>query len=88
MIKSSNKGMLFTFANGLTISIQIGRHNYCSQLEDGGDLKRAQDAEIAIWNEENKWYDFGTDEVKGWVSPDEIAGWIEKVQKAKDIESL
>jgi len=31
------------------------------------------DAEIAVWNHEKKWVNFGGDTVSGWLSPDDVA---------------
>ena len=45
-------------------------------------------SEIAIWNEDGKWFDFGNDQVKGWISPDEVADWIYKVSKAKHLYNI
>jgi len=53
-------------------------------------IVESQDAEIAIWNETDQWFDFGTDQVKGWCSADEVADWIHKVKSTdslKDIEN-
>ena len=75
------EGFTMTFDNKLTISVQFGLGNYCSRNEDD----KAVSAEIAIWDENRKWYDFGNDEVKGWCSADEVADWINKVKNAKSI---
>lgn len=90
-----NRGFQLTF-DELTISVQIGVHNYCerrstlsefdSELSLG--LVQSNNAEIAIWDKEGKWFNFGNDEVKGWVQTKEIAKWIEAVNKAKDLEEL
>lgn len=54
------------------------------------DIVQSANAEIAIWDENDNWFNFGTDQVKGWCSPDEVADWIHKVKSAttiKDIEN-
>lgn len=67
-------GFKMTFENGNTISVQFGWGNYC---ENRGESKPGcVNAEIAIWDSENKWFDFGSDSVKGWCTPDEVAEWI------------
>jgi len=94
MLKSTqNKGFSLTFENGLTISVQFGTGNYCerrdysspykSEMLNGQDIIESQNAEIAIWDKDNNWFDFGSDTVKGWVSANEIAEWIEKISKAE-----
>ena len=76
-----------TFENGWTISVQWGYGNYCdnrsmlkSDFNNTTDLE-CETAEIAIWDKNNNWFGFGTDEVKGYCSPDEVADWITKVSK-------
>lgn len=83
---TSGKGFQMTFENGVTISVQFGWGNYHDNREmfpgpDYAETDRrlgqegSPNAEIAIWRGDD-WYNFGTDTVKGWVSPNEIAGWI------------
>jgi hypothetical protein len=73
------EGFTMTFANGYTISVQFGIGNYCSRNEND----KAVSAEIAIWDKDNTWYNFGDDLVKGHCSPDEIVTWM---RKAKECE--
>lgn len=79
---TAGKGFAMTFENGNTISVQFGEYNYCSnkfqQFEGKG-----KDAEIAIWNSSDVWFDFGGDQVKGWVSADEVADWISKAKNGQ-----
>lgn len=93
MIKSTqNKGFSLTFENGITISVQFGTINYCerknnsspykSEMLDGQDIIESKNAEIAIWDKDNNWFNFGSDTVKGWCSSNEVAEWIEKISKA------
>lgn len=88
MFKSTrNKGFQMTFENGWTISVHFGYGNYCenNRHPDGWDfstkeeLVKSGDAEIAIWDNTGEWYNFGTDTVKGWCTPNEVADWISKV---------
>lgn len=67
-------GIQMTFANGNTISIQFGQGNYCENRHCS--KSECKDAEIAIWNNEGKWYDFESDQVKGYCTPDEVAQYI------------
>jgi hypothetical protein len=99
MLRSTqNKGFNLTFDNGLTISVQFGTGDYCergspyapykSEMLNGQDITESQNAEIAVWDENNNWFDFGTDTVKGWCSANEVAKWIEKVSKAKSLYDI
>lgn len=99
MLKSTlNKGFSLTFENGLTISVQFGTMNYCerrklfapykSEMPNGQDVIESKNAEIAIWNEANEWFDFGSDTIKGWVNANEVAQWITKVANAKSIKDI
>lgn len=67
-------GFRMTFSNGNTISVQFGIGNYCENRDES--KTSSKNAEIAIWNKENVWYNFGSDEVKGWCDADEVARWI------------
>lgn len=93
-----NRGFQMKFENGLTVSVMFGTMNYCERrkfdLDYSSEMKidavLSANAEIAIWDENDQWFDFGTDQVKGWCSPDEVADWIHKVKSAaslKDIEN-
>jgi len=94
MIRTTkNKGVQLTFSNGLTISIQFGSGNYCSNRnsfnkEQEQSVTECNNAEIAIWNEANNWFTFDGDQVKGWVSIDEVGVWIDKVRRAKNLKTI
>lgn len=91
---TQNKGFNITFDNNLTISIQIGAGNYCSNKNNEIGKEREQritecnNAEIAIWDENNKWFTFEGDQVKGWINANEVGIWIDKVRRAKNIKSI
>lgn len=74
-----NKGFQLTFENGNTISVMFGIGNYCSNRDDlritNGYLV-ADTAEIAIWDNEGRWHNFGSDTVNGYIDSDEVAKWI------------
>lgn len=74
--KQGVKGFQMTFANGNTISVMFGDGNYCGQQINTGGVSKNETAEIAICNNDGKWYDFGNDTVKGWLTTDEVAEWI------------
>ncbi len=88
MVRITNgKGFQMTFANGWTVSVQWGVGNYADHYNttwhvdaDGVcGVTGSATAEIAAWDVEGTWYDFGGDTVKGYVSMDEIAAFIHKV---------
>lgn len=91
-----NKGFSMTFENGLTISVQYGCANYCANRNLDGFITdhmkhtrtESTDAEIAIWDANNFDFDFGSDSVLGWVSPNDVANWIYLTAKAEDIHDL
>lgn len=77
-------GFSMTFDNGWTISVQWHTSAYCerNQLASIIDSNPAQSttAEIAIWDEKGEWYNFGSDTVLGYQSPDDVAEWITKTK--------
>lgn len=97
--KSVHGGFQMTFSNGLTISVMFRAGNYCehkyeeyyfakNKMEEEG-RHTSKDAEIAIWDESDKWLRFDQFEsVKGWVSTDEVGGWITRIMAAKDLADL
>ena len=86
---TNNKGFQMTFENGWTISVQFGYGNYCQNnhhpngfyFSKNQDITTSEDAEIAIWDNQGNWYNFGSDTVKGYCSTNEVAEWIDKVSK-------
>lgn len=95
-ISCQNKGFQLTFQNGFTISVQWGSSNYCSRRNFNtivlSEMKEptivSEDAEIAIWDDEGEWLDFGNDQVKGFCSPDEVAMFINFTKGAKTLQDL
>jgi len=82
-------GFAMTFENGWTVSVMFGVGNYCSnrQLTFGhGAIAPAEckNAEIAAWDADGKWHDFGDNTVKGWVSADEVADFIQMIKSKKE----
>lgn len=91
MFKSTlNKGFQVTFSNEITISVQFGKGNYCMNKNnnDSDFITECQDAEIAIWDKDGDYFNFGNGNAKGWVSPDEVAEWIAKIQTVKNLNQL
>lgn len=90
---NNNKGFKLTFDNGLSISVQIGNGNYCDNKDSNiNEMEQrrteSKNAEIAIWDENNKWFTFYGDQVEGWVNANDIGIWIDKVRRAKNIKSI
>ena len=93
---TQNKGFSLTFENNLTISVQFGSYNYCDRRgfdqtygsERDTLIVESSNAEIAIWDKEDKWFNFGSDVEKGWCTANEVAEWIEKVSKANELSDI
>lgn len=81
---TNNKGFSMTFENGNTVSVQWGPGNYCDHYAlwrpftapSTKDSWESQTAEAAAWDADGKWHNFGSDEVKGYLSPTEVAEFI------------
>ena len=96
-VSTYNRGLQMTFENGLTISIQFGTGNYCERknfnASHDDELKEplitSGTAEIAIWHKaSDTWFQFESDQVKGWMRPDEVAEWISYIKHARDLDHL
>ncbi len=73
----TNAGFQMTFANGWTVSVQWGLGTYSdNRYSDFRAHAESKTAEIAAWDIDGKWHDFGDDTVKGWCTPDEVATFI------------
>ncbi len=91
-----NSGFQMEFKNGIIISVQFGIGNYCErrnmtvpiQDEMKMDRMESKDAEIAIWDKEGTWFNFGYDQIKGWVEADEVATWIIFCTAATSLDDL
>lgn len=91
-----NSGFQMEFKNGITISVQFGTGHYCdrrgrntpTQSEMKMDIVESSTAEIAIWDENNNWLNFGYDDIKGYCDADEVATWIILCTAAMDIFDL
>ena len=68
-------GFQMIFANGNTISVQFGCGNYCDNRKQS--KMRCLNAEIAIWNSDDKMYVFDNNDVyNGYCSADGVAEYI------------
>jgi hypothetical protein len=84
---TDGKGFQLKFANGWTVSVQFGPMNYCdnksrslySELANARAGKGCSNAEIAAWDADGNWLNFGHDTVKGWVSADEVATFLAEI---------
>jgi len=87
---SNPGGMHMRFENGLTISIQFGKSNYCEHRNKPDRLStpnvwKSVDAEVAVWDYENNYLTglfighIGNG-VVGYLSTDEVADIIHKVK--------
>ena len=66
-----NSGFHITFQNEWTVSVQWHDGSY-------SDLGKTT-AEIAAWDKDNNWHDFGMDTVKGYVSANEVSEFISMI---------
>jgi hypothetical protein len=85
---SDNQGFQLTFANGNTVSVQFGPGNYCNPEHPLGrgaghdaPMKaegawKSTTAEVAAWNADGDWHNFGSDKVEGWQSTDEVLRFV------------
>jgi len=77
-----NKGFAITFANGNTVSVQWGPSNYCEArgMDYEAPMREpswdSATAEVAAWDSETKWHNFGGDQVRGWMTPDEVLEFL------------
>ena len=81
-----NKGFQLTFENGNTISVMFGVGNYCSnrnKLDIENGFMVADTAEIAIWDNESQWHNFGGDTVNGYINSNEVAKWVKFASSKK-----
>ena len=84
---TSGKGFQMKFANGWTVSVQFGKGNYCDhyhatwseEVDVSLGAKGSSTAEIAAWDSEGTWHDFGTDTVKGYCTPNEVSEFISMI---------
>jgi hypothetical protein len=77
-MRDNSEGIHLTFANGWTISIATGKHNYCHQ----GDS-----AELAAWDGKGNWLPLGdADDVIGYQSADDVAHLIQRIAGKSEVK--
>ena len=95
---NQNKGFNITFPNGWTVSVQFGPYNYCDHYDTEADFDapskvevwKATTAEVAAWIKSNGnsyddiWYNFGDDEVKGYMSPKEVLEFMNMIASKEE----
>ena len=81
-------GAHVVFENGMTVSVQASKTNYCSTREDLSNKNDYASFEIAVWDEVGNWRTrefIGNpkhgDDVAGWQSREQINEVLRKVQK-------
>ena len=79
---NKGKGFHMTFANGCTVSVQWGVHNYCTNRY-GKDGEQSITAECAAWNDDGWILPAESDDVHADLSADEVAEFINKVANYK-----
>ena len=92
---TDGKGLHLTFKNGLTLSIQFGLGNYCSnynkiQLDDRNNIF-SDDFEIAVWDKKGNFvtkevFKIKDNDVIGYVSVNKIDSIIRKVKNFKKLK--
>jgi hypothetical protein len=84
---TGGKGFSMKFANGWTVSVQFGPGNYCdnrhmpidSESDRLAGKEGSTNAEIAAWDADGNWHNFGDDTVCGWCSTDDVANFIAQI---------
>lgn len=87
---TQGKGFQLVFPNGWTASVQWGAGNYCEnysvmsyenpfRLDESLARYQSQTAEIAAWDADGTWHDFGGDTVKGYVHTKDIPEFLTMV---------
>ncbi len=84
---TGHKGFKIQFPNGNTVSVQWGPGNYCNPTHEDGrgaefdapsksDSWASTTAEVAAWDKEGKWHNFGSDNVDGWLTSEEVLKFL------------
>lgn len=83
------------FDNGMTVSVQASRTNYCSPREDKYHENDYESFEVAVWDEVGNWRtrEFvgdpkRGDDVAGWQSREQITELLKKVQKFWELKPV
>lgn len=80
---TARKGFQMTFENGWTVSVQFGGGNYCANRNapiPSVKDEESSNAEVAAWDAEGRWHNFGGDAVEGYLSADAVAKFINRIR--------
>ena len=75
-------GCQLKLENWWTVSIQWHEGAYCQTRH--GRIVPCPNAEIAAKDDNGKWFDFGSDTVKGWQTPQEIADFVNEISEKEN----
>ena len=92
---TAHKGFRICFGNGYAVSVQFGPGNYCEakatsytsfrrpeeELKKQGYYHGGKTAEVAVFDQFDKFLQLGSDTVKGWVSPEDVAALLKFVSE-------
>ena len=84
--RSLSVGFNLKFTNGWIVSVQFGMLNHCenkNKVVDDLEVK-CINAEVAAWDREERWYDFGDDTVRGYLSADEVSDFIHMIRNLEE----
>ena len=88
-------GAHVVFENGMTVSVQASKTNYCSPREDLSNKNDYESFEVAVWDEVGNWRTrefIGDpnrgDDVAGWQSREQIDELLKKVQKFWELKPV
>lgn len=75
----------------------FGAGNYCEKKYEKDPkfgkmiyefAHKSCDSEIAIWDKNGEWLNFGDDTVKGYCTTNEVAKWINVAANATDLADI
>ncbi len=73
-------GAHLKFRNSWTVSIQWGYGTYTKNCF-AAEHDSCEDAEIAAWNHDDGWYDFGHDQVKGNCDLETVKSFLKEISE-------
>lgn len=79
---TAQKGFQVSFENGWTVSVQFGRGNYCQNYNHDnydGPVPPSRTAEVAAWDKDDNWHDFGGDTVEGHMKPNQVLEFMNEI---------
>jgi hypothetical protein len=90
------KGFQFIYPSGIRISVVFGVGNYCqnnvnnsiSDMSTNYGIFSSENAEIAIIGADDKWFNFPSNQVKGWCSFEEVMYYIINLNTWETLEDI